>query len=358
MTANVIEIIYKVTGDGKVVSSSKKIGDEFDKTDRKAKRQKTSFDQLAKAYGALAIGIGTAVAEGSALISWQVENIKMAGVLHPPERQLAQTIASTGGAARLTTFELQQMASGLQNITTFGDEAIMGGQSLLLTFKNIGRDVFPQATETMLDMSQALGQDMKSSAIQLGKALNDPITGVTALQRVGVSFTEDQREQIEVLVESGQTMEAQKIILDELSSQFGGSAAAAAETYTGQITQLSNTFGDLREQIGFAMRGSEENLALGGRILNDVTARVTVYNKLRDAVADGNITRLEMHQTMNQMKLGIVSATDIIAEFAAEEEEAAARTLEMTIRSEEQTRVMEEFNAVHDDTIINQQTGS
>ena len=59
MTTNIIEIIYKVTGDGKVVSSSKKIGDEFDKTDRKAKRQKKSFDQLAKACGALAIGIGT-----------------------------------------------------------------------------------------------------------------------------------------------------------------------------------------------------------------------------------------------------------------------------------------------------------
>ena len=194
------------------------------------------------------------------------------------------------------------MASGLQNVTTFGDEAIMGGQSLLLTFKNIGRDVFPQATETMLDMSQALGQDMKSSAIQLGKALNDPITGVTALQRVGVSFTEDQREQIEVLVESGQTMEAQSLILDELSSQFGGSASAAAETYTGQITQLNNTFGDLREQIGFALRGSEENLALGGRVLNDITARVTAYNKLRDAVRAGNITRLEMHQEMNRIR--------------------------------------------------------
>jgi hypothetical protein len=66
----------------------------------------------------------------------------------------------------------------------------------------------------MTDMSVALGQDMSSSAIQLGKALNDPIKGVSALQRVGVSFTASQKEQIKTLVQSGRTMDAQKLILD------------------------------------------------------------------------------------------------------------------------------------------------
>ena len=48
------------------------------------------------------------------------------------------------------------------------------------------------------------GQGQASrSAIQVGKALNDPIKGVTALHRVGVQFTERRRDQIEALVESG-----------------------------------------------------------------------------------------------------------------------------------------------------------
>jgi phage-related minor tail protein len=65
----------------------------------------------------------------------------------------------------------------------------------------------------MTDMSVALGTDASGSAIQLGKALNDPIKGVAALQKVGVSFTESQKEQIKTLVETGDTLGAQKIIL-------------------------------------------------------------------------------------------------------------------------------------------------
>lgn len=89
-------------------------------------------------------------------------------------------------------------------------------------------DIFDQATKLALDMSVALGQDMTQSAMQLGKALNDPISGVTALQRVGVRLTEQQKEQVKAFVASGDTLSAQKIILNELSTEFGGSAAAQA----------------------------------------------------------------------------------------------------------------------------------
>ena len=77
-------------------------------------------------------------------------------------------------------------------------------------------------------MSVALDQDMKSSAIQVGKALNDPVKGMTALSRVGVSFTEKQKDMVKHLEKTGHHLEAQKIILHELKKEFGGSAAAAA----------------------------------------------------------------------------------------------------------------------------------
>jgi phage-related minor tail protein len=124
---------------------------------------------------------------------------------------------------------------------------------MLLTFTNIGKDVFPDTIATVLDMSTALGQDLKSSSIQLGKALNDPILGVSALRKVGVNFTESQKDQIKVLVESGKTMEAQKLILKELATEFGGSATAQAQTFAGKITQLKEKMGDLQEGIGMAL---------------------------------------------------------------------------------------------------------
>ena len=117
----------------------------------------------------------------------------------------------------------------------------------LLTFKGIrnevgkGNKIFDQATGIMADMSVALGQDTTTSAMQLGKALNDPIKGMTALRRVGVTFTEAQEKQIK-LQESGDTMGAQKIILRELRDEFGGSAKAAGETFGGQINILRERF--------------------------------------------------------------------------------------------------------------------
>lgn len=148
--------------------------------------------------------------------------------------QTNAVIKSTGAAANVTAKQVDTLAASISKKAGIDDEAIQSGENLLLTFKGVqnqvgaGNDIFNQATQTMTDMSVALGQDMKSSAIQLGKALNDPITGITALKRVGVTFTAQQQDQIKTLVESGKTLEAQKVILTELNSEFGGSAAAAA----------------------------------------------------------------------------------------------------------------------------------
>ena len=124
---------------------------------------------------------------------------------------------------------------------------------MLLTFTNIrneagaGNDVFDQSTKILADMSQALGTDMKTSAIQLGKALNDPIQGMSALQRVGVSFTTEQKTQVTAMQKAGDTVGAQKLILAELNKEFGGSAKAAGDA--APWTKLKNHVGDAFRDI-------------------------------------------------------------------------------------------------------------
>jgi phage-related protein len=164
--------------------------------------------------------------------------------------QTAAVIKSTGGAAGVTAEEVLAMADALQTTTRFSDDAILQGQNLLLTFTNIGEDVFPLATEAMLDMATAMGTDASGSAIQLGKALNDPTKGITALTRVGVVFTEEQKNLIKSLQESGDLAGAQAVILQELQKEFGGSAEAAGKTFAGQLDILKNTFDDLKKGIG------------------------------------------------------------------------------------------------------------
>src|SRR5215475_8574598 len=169
--------------------------------------------------------------------------------------QTEAVLKSTGQAAGVTAKQVSDLASSIMKKSGIDDEAVQSGENLLLTFTNVrnevgkGNDIFNQATNIMADMSVALGQDMKTSAIQLGKALNDPVKGMTALQRVGVSFTAAQKEQVKAMVAAGDTMGAQKLILAELTKEFGGSAEAVGKTLPGQVNILKQSFANLAGQL-------------------------------------------------------------------------------------------------------------
>lgn len=161
--------------------------------------------------------------------------------------QLAAALKSTGGVAGQTIDALNEHAASLQKITNYGDEVINTAQGVLLTFKNVRGDEFGRATEAVLDLSTAMKMDLQSAALQVGKALNDPILGMTALQRAGIQFSESQKAVIKDLVETGRVAEAQRLVLAELETQFGGSAKAARDTLGGALTSLGNAWGDLFE---------------------------------------------------------------------------------------------------------------
>jgi len=174
------------------------------------------------------------------------------------QRVAAQTnavIKSTGAVANVTAQDVEDLGHALMLKSGIDDEVIKSGENVLLTFRGIrnevgkGNDIFDQATKLTLDLSVAMGRDMNSSAVMVGKALQDPIRGLTALRRVGVQFTSAQEDQIVKLTEAGKTMQAQKMILAELRKEFGGSAKAAGETFGGQLNilreRMNNFLGDV-----------------------------------------------------------------------------------------------------------------
>lgn len=169
--------------------------------------------------------------------------------------QTNAVLKSTGDVAGVTADKVDQLADSLLRQSGIDDEAIRGMENLLLTFTNVrdvageGNDIFDQATQATLDMSVAMGEDLNAAAIRVGKALQDPIAGMTALRRVGVQFTADQKEQVIALVNSGKTLEAQKLILAELNREFGGSAKAAGETMPGAIGKLQQTLRNLEAEL-------------------------------------------------------------------------------------------------------------
>lgn len=146
----------------------------------------------------------------------------------------AAIIKSTGGAAKVSAAQVGDLAEAISVKAGVDDEAIQTGANLLLTFKKVrnesgeGSKVFDRATQAAVDLSSAGFGSVDGAAKMLGKALNDPLKGISALSRAGVTFTEQQKEQIKALMETGDVLGAQKIILGEVESQVGGVAAANA----------------------------------------------------------------------------------------------------------------------------------
>ena len=186
--------------------------------------------------GAALVGLGAAVKAGLGSLA-ELENVTA---------QTNAVLRSTKGAANVTAASIRDLSNAIEDKTTIDDKQVQAAANLMLTFTNVrneagkGNDIFNQSISVLADMSTAMGTDMTSGAIQLGKALNDPVKGITALTRVGVTFDEKQQKQIKALVKAGKTAQAQKIILAELNKEFGGSGAAAANTYAGAMRRLDD----------------------------------------------------------------------------------------------------------------------
>ena len=223
------------------------------------KQANAAFDNLqgsVRSLGANFALAGAAIAGIGVVIGKNVEALARIETINA---QTAQTISTMGNAANISATEVEALAGRLESLTAIEAESIQEGANLLLTFGNIrnelgeGNDIFTQTTAIMVDMGVALRKGPVDTATMLGKALNDPIQGLTALRRVGVSFTEQQVEQVRVLQESGDLMGAQKLILEELQNQYGGSGAAYAETFTGQLELMGHELGAVAEEATMAV---------------------------------------------------------------------------------------------------------
>jgi hypothetical protein len=212
------------------------------------------------------VGVAMAALGAEKIFSAMVEGGQEAAQIN---KATAAVIKSTGGAAHVTAGRVAEVADAIMKKTGVESDSIKSGENMLLTFRNIrdeaGRNnnIFDQTTSVLTDMTAAMTgghlttDNMRKTAIQLGKALNDPVKGMGALTRVGVQFTEKQKEQITAMVKSGNTLGAQRIILKELNTEFGGAAAA----YATPMTRLHTAMHELAIQGGTVLLPMLNSLA-------------------------------------------------------------------------------------------------
>jgi hypothetical protein len=163
--------------------------------------------------------------------------------------QVNAALASMGPVSGRTSAQLTQLAGHLQDISLFDDDDILKSVTAnLLTFGQVSGTVFDRAQQAIVDYSARTGRDLQATTIMIGKALQDPVKGVTALQKAGVKLTDQQKEQVKAMMAVGNVAGAQAIVLGELEREYKGSAKAQRDATPGaDVQQQWRTF---QETIG------------------------------------------------------------------------------------------------------------
>jgi len=219
--------------------------------------QKTAF-ALKKAFVPATAALGGLAVAGAKMVAAG----EQAATANARIEQIATSMGLFGAETEKVTGRLVDLANEQARLTGVDQNLIKESQALLLTFKDIASSAdevggaFDRATQLTLDMASAGFGSVTDNAKQLGKALNDPIAGLTALRRSGIQFTEAQQDQIRTLVESGNVLEAQNLILQEIENQVGGTAEATANS----TDKMKVAFSQASESIGMALLPAVEAL--------------------------------------------------------------------------------------------------
>jgi hypothetical protein len=237
---------------------------EFKKLTQATTGSQKSLQTLEKKVGSIskginrtlgAIGIGLSAA---AFINFTKEAIRGAEAAEIADRRLLQVTESMdlfGKRAEIVTGRLSKFADTQELLTGVQAESIKQVQATLMTFGDLAKSAdevngsFDRATKAALDLAAAGFGSAETNAIQLGKALNDPIKGLTALAKSGVTFTEAEKERIKVLVESNKIGEAQALILAAIEKQVGGTAAATVSS----SARMEAAFGQVSDAVGLVL---------------------------------------------------------------------------------------------------------
>lgn len=288
--------------------AGRKIGEAFVRLrpDPDTSDFKTAGHAAGDGFAKTMAGTMAAVFAGAKIVDFFRDSIKEAEESAKVTRLTNAVLKSTGEVAHISAAGVADLAGRLSDLSGVDDEVIQSGENVLLTFTRVrneagkGNDVFNQGSEAALNLSAALGTDLQASMILVGKALNDPISGLTALKKAGVQLTDQQKEQIKSFVALGDIMSAQKIILGELTTQFGGAAAAAASP----ADKARVAWGNFQEEVGKKLLPTLESILNFG-VQNQAWLGPLVGSLTGLAVVIGTVIAAQKTWTIVQSALGV-----------------------------------------------------
>ncbi|MCL1126706.1 phage tail length tape measure family protein [Shewanella surugensis] len=203
------------------------------------------------ASGLTSIGPAGLVATAAitALTVAVAQSVKVFSEYEQGQLRTEAIVKSTGASAGRTAAQIEALASNVALSTLASVSGARQAANVLQTFKAVQGSVFDDSLRMSQDMAAVLGGDMTSNAKMLGKALEDPIKGINAMTRAGVSFTDAEKQKIEVMVQGGKTAEAQRLILAALQAQLGGAGSAEAGGVAGAADTLGQRWDEMMLSI-------------------------------------------------------------------------------------------------------------
>lgn len=241
--------------------------------------------------GAMSMALGALGLLAGAVFLFLPNFIKMGEESRKSELRLsnvAKQMGLFGGATEIVARRLSKYAEQLSYTTGIDDDLIKSSEALLLTFSNVANSanktggIFDRALVASLDLAATGFGNAESNAIQLGKALNDPVKGIGALGEAGVTFTQTEKDKIKELVKSNRLLEAQEIVMRAIEIQVGGTAAATASA----TDKMSARFESVAEELSLSLLPAVDDIS-GAMIdwLDSVEGKNTI-KKLTDELIE------------------------------------------------------------------------
>lgn len=211
------------------------------------------------------------------------------------------------------------------------ENTIKATQAKLATFDAVAASademggVFDRATLAAADLAAAGFGEMEGNAVQLGKALQDPVKGMSALGESGVTFTAEQQKVIASLVESGDALAAQELLLQAVEGQVKGTAEATRD----DSAAMSLAFGEVVETLGAALLPIMEQVSAAAQTLADWI----VANKDTALALAGTVAALAAGVVAANIALRVYTATMVAWNAITKVVTVAQRALNAVMRA-------------------------
>lgn len=283
-----LDLIAKTGGWVSGMTEAERATDKFAKKAKQRKKEVEAEFSKWKLAGAATLTAG--LAAGIGIFKAWIDETKNA---ENEQAQLAAVLRSTGNSAGFSQERLNLLAESLAKVSTFASGDITSGMTRLLSYGGVQGAEFARASQAALDMAQRLGMELPQAFELVGKAIDKPSQGMTALSKQGFKFTEEQKELAKQLEATGQTAKAQAMVLDEMDFAYKGAAAAAKDTLGGALADLQNAFKDTISGSGGGsandLKKAIQDLATLMRsddVKNGFTAIITGLTKVAQAAIE------------------------------------------------------------------------